>query len=68
MEIFRFNILPMPEGEKRDAFKEAVNNCPLCSCHLVFQHETDYLSNKLHEQAFCEKCQMQIREEQFTLQ
>jgi len=68
MEVFRFNILPMPEIEKREAFKEAVNNCPLCSQHLSFQHETDYMTNSLHEHAYCEKCQMQIREELFTLQ
>ena len=68
MEIFRFNILPMSDTEKHEAFKEAVNTCPSCQQNLMFQHELDFNTNTLCEQAYCEHCQMQVREESFNLQ
>ena len=68
MEIFRFNILPLADLERREAFKEAVNNCPLCCEPLRFKHESDYLENVVREVAECDKCRMQIREEDYQVQ
>jgi hypothetical protein len=68
MEIFRFNILPLKDLERREAFKEAVNNCPLCHEALQFQHEADYLYNSVKENAFCNHCKLQIREEDHKVQ
>lgn len=61
MEIFRFNIIPLPDIERREAFKEAVNNCPLCGHQLKFQVDIDYLSLKIKEDCLCQECQLQIR-------
>ena len=68
MEVFRFNILPMADLERRQAFKEAVNNCPVCGETMHFKHESDYLSNSIREIAECAKCHVQIREEEHQVQ
>lgn len=68
MEVFRFNILPLTEIEKREAFKEAVNTCPICNSHLNFTHETEYLTGSVHEKASCPQCRILIREEDFSIQ
>ena len=68
MEVFRFNILPMEENERQQAFKEAVNNCPMCNAPLRFKHETDYMTNSIHEMAECDHCKLQIREEEHQVQ
>lgn len=68
MEIFRFSILPMAEVERREAFKEAVNKCPICGSRLSFEYRTDFLKNSIHEEAQCEKCAVKIREEEHEVQ
>lgn len=68
MEVFRFTILPMEEIERREAFKEAVNNCPHCGHKLQFQVEIDFLSNQLKEDSSCESCAAHIRTEVHALQ
>lgn len=68
MEIFRFNILPLSEIEKREAFKEAVNNCPICGHKLSFQHDNDFMTNTLKEEAHCAACAVDIRSETHTVQ
>lgn len=68
MEIFRFNILPLSEIEKREAFKEAVNTCPICNHRLDFSYETEFMTGKIHEKAACHQCQILIREEDFSVQ
>lgn len=68
MEIFRFNILPLEEVERREAFKEAVNNCPHCGHLLQFQVEIDFLTNSLEEQSHCPSCSAHIRSEVHSLQ
>jgi len=68
MEIFKFNILPMEDIERREAFKEAVNNCPLCGTGLNFEHEVDFLYNTVTEDCRCSACSMKIRTETYDLQ
>ncbi len=68
MEIFKFNILPMDDIEKRQAFKEAVNNCPICNHPLEFKHEIDFLNNQMQEESHCPQCQIEIRNESHSLQ
>jgi hypothetical protein len=68
MEIFKFNIVPLPDLERRQAFKEAVNNCPLCGQQLDFAIDVDFLSLKIKEDCICQACQLQIRSEVFDLQ
>ena len=68
MEVFKFNILPMEETEKREAFKEAVNNCPICCKRMEFKYEADFLSNTILEDAHCPECQLQIRTETHSVQ
>lgn len=68
MEIFRFNILPLEEIERREAFKEAVNNCPACNAPLQISVEKDFLTNKIKEDCFCEACFMNVRSETYALQ
>lgn len=68
MEIFTFNILPMAEIERRQAFKEAVNNCPICASALQFSHEIDFLSNQVAEACTCPQCNLKIRAETYNLQ
>lgn len=68
MEIFRFNILPLEEIERREAFKAAVNNCPACNAALQISVEVDFLSNKIKEDCFCDACVMNVRSETFALQ
>lgn len=68
MEIFRFSILPLADIERREAFKEAVNNCPYCGTALDFQHEMDFLSNTLKEDCQCPACATQVRSEIFKVQ
>lgn len=68
MEILKFNILPMEETERREAFKEAVNNCPLCGHVMDFHHEVDFLFNKITEDCRCQECALRIRTETYDLQ
>ena len=68
MEIFRFNILPLEEVEKREAFKAKVNKCPACEATLQFNVEIDFLTNVLKEDCFCPGCNSQIRSELHGLQ
>jgi predicted Zn-dependent protease len=68
MEIFRFNILPLEEIEKREAFKEAVNNCPHCGSVMQFSVEIDFLTNRLQEDSFCQSCTVKVRSEIHSLQ
>jgi len=68
MEIFRFSILPMEDIERREAFKEAVNNCPHCGHRLQFQVEIDFLTNRLKEESNCATCAAHIRTEVHALQ
>lgn len=67
MEIFRFNILPLEEVERREAFKEAINNCPHCGAALEFRVEIDLASNLLKEEGHCKACEAQIRTEMHSL-
>jgi hypothetical protein len=68
MEVFRFNILPMEEVERQEAFKEAINNCPICCASMKFAYHNDYLTNSIKEEAVCEKCALKIREEAHQVQ
>jgi len=68
MEIFRFNILPLKDLERREAYKEAVNNCPVCGQNMKFKHEQDFLSNSIKEIAVCDSCRLQVREEDHKVQ
>jgi len=68
MEVFRFNILPLEEVERREAFKEAVNNCPYCYSPMKFQVEIDFLSNVITEDCHCPQCGQQVRTETHSLQ
>jgi hypothetical protein len=68
MEVFKFNILPMEDLERRQAFKEAINNCPLCGTSLKFEHEIDFLYNKVTEECQCAACSLKIRSETHDLQ
>jgi hypothetical protein len=68
MEVFKFNILPMEDIERREAFKEAINNCPLCGTCLHFDHDIDFLYNKITEDCRCGSCAMKIRTETYDLQ
>ena len=68
MEIFKFNILPMEDIERRQAFKEAVNLCPLCGEQLKFDVEIDFMTLKIKEDCLCQQCQLKIRTEVYDLQ
>ncbi|MEZ0391475.1 MAG: hypothetical protein ACAH59_04620 [Pseudobdellovibrionaceae bacterium] len=68
MEIFRFNILPLEDVERREAFKEAVNNCPHCGHLLHFQVEIDPVTNSLEEKSHCPSCATHIRTEAHNIQ
>ena len=68
MEIFRFNILPLEEVEKREAFKAAVNKCPYCETTLQFNVEIDFMQNAIKEECFCPQCNQQVRIETHGLQ
>lgn len=68
MEIFRFNILPLEEVERRQAFKEAVNNCPHCGQILQFQVQIDLETNLLQEDCHCNACAAMIRSELHSIQ
>lgn len=58
----------MEETERREAFKEAINCCPLCQSTLHFEYQTDFLTNSIVEEALCDKCALKIREEQHQVQ
>lgn len=68
MEIFRFNIRPLAEVERREAFKESINNCPHCRKVLEFRVEIDLMSNRLKEDGHCKTCDTQVRSEVHSLQ
>jgi hypothetical protein len=68
MEVFRFNILPLAEVERREAFKMALNQCPICTEQMQFQYDNDFMQNLIKEECFCPKCQLKIRENFFELQ
>lgn len=68
MEIFRFNILPLEEVEKREAFKASVNKCPNCQADLQFNVEIDFTENRLKEDCFCPHCNHEVRSEFHSLQ
>ena len=63
MEIFRFNIIPQKEIEKREAFKNSIARCPICKSNLSFAYEQDYLNNVIIEKCHCESCDIKVREE-----
>jgi hypothetical protein len=68
MTIFKFNILPLEEIERREAFKEAVNNCPYCHSPLNFQLEQDQDGQTVHERAQCVQCTQHFRLETHHIQ
>jgi len=68
MEIFRFNILPMEDIERREAFVEAVNNCPHCGTSLEFEVEIYETEHQLKEDGHCPSCAVHVRTEVHGIQ
>lgn len=68
MTIFKFNIMPIEEIERREAFKKSVNNCPYCQAPLNFQVEQDAANHTVHEQAQCVACTQHFRLETHQMQ
>jgi hypothetical protein len=68
MTIFKFNIMPIEEIERREAFKKAVNNCPYCQAPLNFQVEQDRTNHTVQEQAQCVHCTQHFRLETHQMQ
>ncbi|KYG60855.1 hypothetical protein [Bdellovibrio bacteriovorus] len=56
MEIFKFNILPTEEFNKREDYRKAVNNCDICGGALEFSYEQAAEFHVLQEKAQCPCC------------
>lgn len=68
MTIFKFNILPIEEIERREAFKKEINNCPHCQAPLKFQLEQDPVTHTVQERAQCDACAQHFRFETHQVQ
>ncbi len=68
MEIFRFNILPVAEIEKRQAFIKAQHHCPICDSELMMRHQACEFTNSMLEVARCPSCDLKIRSQAFEVQ
>nr|WP_295902421.1 hypothetical protein [uncultured Bdellovibrio sp.] len=56
MEVFRFNIIPTEEFNKREDFRKAVNNCEICGAALEFSYKQENAFAVLQEEAKCSCC------------
>lgn len=52
----------------QDAYRESVNNCPICDSLLTFHHHTDFQYRCVQEDAECDSCGIQVRTQRFHLQ
>ena len=68
MEIFRFQILPQQELDRREALKASENNCPHCGGALEFKVEVDVTAQLLSEQCHCPVCTIEVRSGLYNLQ
>jgi hypothetical protein len=68
MEIFRINILPQMEIEKRQAFIKSQHHCPICETELTMRHQACEFTNSMLEVARCASCDLKIRSKSFELQ
>ena len=62
MEVFKFNIIPTEEFNKREAFRKAINNCEACGTALEFSYKQLNEFAVLSEEASCPCCAL-IKEE-----
>ncbi|WII71649.1 hypothetical protein QJS83_14365 [Bdellovibrio sp. 22V] len=56
MEVFRFNIIPTEEFNKREDFRKAINNCEICGSALEFSYQQLSEFAVLKEDAQCPCC------------
>lgn len=52
----------------QEAFLEDQTTCCLCGTSLKFAHQVDYLTLRVHEEADCPSCMIQLRSREHTLQ
>lgn len=56
MEVFRFNIIPTEEYNKRENFRTSVNNCDICGGALEFSYRQMEDIAVLQEESKCPCC------------
>lgn len=54
--------------EEREMTIEGHNTCCLCGSDLKFQHQIDYMTLVVKEEAHCPSCRIQMRQRDHTLQ
>ena len=53
---------------QREKFLEEHAHCPLCGLEMLITHVTQFVGQTVKEEAFCEKCNVRVRDNQHTLQ
>lgn len=56
------------ETEERQLMIEDQSSCSLCGTELKFQHQVDYMTFTVQEEAHCPSCRIQMRKQHHTLQ
>lgn len=56
MEVFKFNIIPTEEYNKREDYRKAINNCDICGGALEFSYNQMSEFAVLQEDAKCPCC------------
>lgn len=59
MEIFRFNIMPTEEFEKREKFRQDESLCQQCGAALEFSYQQLSSHSVLQEDSQCPHCSHQ---------
>ena len=59
------NISPI---DWRAAFIDDHHNCPLCGSELMLTNVTHFVDQKVHEEGFCEACNIRTRHADHLLQ
>jgi len=52
----------------REMFLDEYSFCPLCGDELMYVHVTEFVSQSVCEQAFCNSCHVQVKKNSHALQ
>lgn len=56
------------ENTKYEIVLDDENNCCLCGSNLKFNHQVDYLTLTIKEEAHCPSCNIQMKSREHVLQ
>lgn len=64
--IAQFHIVDKPSALEQ--FLDNYKHCPLCSSELVYTHVTNFINERVQEEAFCMACNIRTKSGEHGLQ